>query len=239
MKRSIEKGKLYLIPGPLGEGGLSAIPDLAQTITNDLKDFIVEREKTARAILKRFKYPHSFDDANLYPIDKRTTLEEIFGYVQLMVNGKSVGLLSEAGAPCVADPGAQVVDLAHQYGIKVIPLVGPCSILLALMASGMQGQSFTFWGYLPIDSRARKQKILQLEQLSTQQDQTQIFIETPYRNHKLLDDIKASCRHDTRLCVACNLTLPNEHIVSQPIAKWKKTKYNFHKKPAVFLLYHS
>ena len=230
------QGKLYLIPTPLGYGTTETLPEYIKPIIYALSNFIVEKEKSARGFLKSIQYPKPFDSLELHPLNKRTTLNEVHQYILKINEGTSMGLLSEAGLPCIGDPGAQAVELAHQYNIKVVPLVGPSSILLALMASGMNGQNFAFNGYLPVKSYERKKKVSALEQLSVKNRQTQIFIETPYRNKQLLEDILESCKADTRLCIACNLTLPDQFIKTQPIEKWKSTKYDFHKKPAVFLL---
>ena len=234
MKKS--KGKLYLIPTPLGDGVTKTLPEYIKPVTYSLTNFIVEKEKTARGFLKSIQYPVPFESVELHPLNKRTTLDEALHYVQKIADGTSMGLLSDAGLPCIGDPGAQVVELAHQYDITVVPLVGPSSILLALIASGMNGQNFAFNGYLPIKSHERKKRVSDLEQLSFKNQQTQIFIETPYRNKQLLEDILESCKQDTRLCIACNLTLSDEFVKTLPIEKWKKVKYDFHKKQAVFLL---
>ena len=227
---------LYLVPSPLGDSYL-AIPEYIKQIIYPLKHFIVENQKTARRILKHLGYPHSFDEVQFYPLDKQTTQDDLFDYVQELHAGTSMGLLSEAGCPCVADPGAKVVELAHSFKIKVVPLVGPSSIMLALMASGMSGQRFSFWGYLPIDKSERRKELLLLEMLSLKNKQTQIFIETPYRNHQLLEDIIKYCKKSTMLCTATNLTLSNEKIVSLPVSEWKNKKVDLRKQPTVFLIY--
>jgi 16S rRNA (cytidine1402-2'-O)-methyltransferase len=157
--------------------------------------------------------------------------------MKALLAGEDVALMSEAGCPGIADPGAEIVALAHKNNIQVVPLTGPSSILLALMASGFNGQSFTFHGYLPIDKLQRAKRLKELESLSERLNQTQIFIETPFRNNQLLDEVLKSCSSKTRLCVACNLTAPDEQIISRPVEQWRKTKVDFHKKPAIFLLF--
>lgn len=232
-------GTLYLIPVPLAANatGASFTPYLSETI-NQVSEYIVENEKTARRFLKEagLQTPQSeltIHDYGKYSRDKEIVKEF---YVGLMA-GKDVGLMSEAGCPGVADPGADIVAEAHRRGIKVVPLVGPNSIILALMASGFSGQSFTFHGYLPIDKVARSQSIKTLEKAAKTNKQTQIFIETPFRNNPMLEEILRSCSDETLLCVACNLTGEDELIISEPIRLWKKRKIDLHKKPAIFLLF--
>lgn len=232
-----QKGKLYLIPTSLGEGGLKVLPEYIKPIINQLDHFIVEQEKTARRFLKAFGYEHSLDALTLLPLNKHTDVDAPIEYIMPLLRGTSMGLLSEAGMPAVADPGSLVVELAHQNDIKVVPLVGPSSIILALAASGMNGQSFAFWGYLPFKSPERKAKLQQLERTSLRDNQTQIFIETPFRNNQLLEDILAACRPETRICVACDLTLPTESITTKTVAEWKQRKRDYNKRPAIMLLY--
>jgi 16S rRNA (cytidine1402-2'-O)-methyltransferase len=174
-----------------------------------------------------------------YELNKHTDESEVFSYLYDISNGKSVGLLSEAGTPCIADPGASVVKIAHELGMKIIPLVGPNSIILSLMASGFNGQNFTFHGYLPIDKNELAKKLKTIEQSAYKADQTQIFIETPYRNNQLFTSILKICSPQTLLCVATDLTLTTETVNTFSISEWKKKKPDFHKKPTIFLIYRS
>ena len=229
-------GTLYLIPVPLADNASakSFTPYLTDTI-NQINEYIVENSKTARRFLKEagLQTPQSELIVHDYGKHNRDNLSEFFTG---LLNGKNVGLMSEAGCPGVADPGAEIVAYAHQKGIKVVPLVGPSSILLALMASGFNGQSFTFHGYLPIDKVQRSQKIKELENLSETNNQTQIFIETPFRNNPMLEEILRSCKPQTKLCIACNLTAEDEMVQTKSIAEWNKHVPDLHKKPAIFLL---
>ncbi|TWJ03237.1 16S rRNA (cytidine1402-2'-O)-methyltransferase [Mucilaginibacter frigoritolerans] len=232
-------GTLYLIPVPLAEEAAvkSFTPYLVDTI-NSIKEYIVENEKTARRFLKEagLKTPQSELIVHDYGKHNRETgTAEFFKGLQA---GNSVGLMSEAGCPGIADPGAEIVEKAHKMGIKVVPLVGPSSILLALMASGFNGQSFTFYGYLPIDKVLRTKKIKELESIAERQDQTQIFIETPFRNNSLLDDILKTANPKTRLCIACDLTAATELVQTKTIADWQKKVPELHKRPCIFLLFH-
>lgn len=233
-----KQGILFLIPTFLSENTADKYltGELLQVL-NHTKTYVVENEKTARKFLKEagIKIPQS--ELVLYPYGKHqqeTQLSEVF---KILENGENVGLMSEAGCPAIADPGAEVVKLAHQKGITVHPLIGASSILLALMSSGFNGQSFSFWGYLPIDKADRKRKIKDLELLSEKFHQTQIFIETPFRNQALLDDLLNHCSLNTQLCVAYNLTSSTEFIKSATILEWKKIKMDFQKEPCIFLIY--
>lgn len=232
------KGKLYLIPALLGDSQPNySIPSGLLNIINSLDEFIVENERTARRYLKSLGYEKPLQELILHPLNKHTELEEIPSFLKNAETGKNIGLLSEAGTPAIADPGADIVTIAHTKGIQVIPLVGPSSILLSLMASGFNGQNFAFVGYLPIDKKQRVNKIKELERRVYLEDQTQIFIETPYRNNQMIKDLVNSCKPETKLCVACDLTLDNELVISKPINSWKKTQPDIHKRPAVFLIY--
>lgn len=235
----MEKGKIYLIPTTLGENARIeyAIPAFVSEIVNSIEHYIVENEKTARHYLKKLKIEKPLQELQLYPLNKFTPIEDVPGYLKPALDGKPIGLISEAGCPGIADPGADIVKLAHELGIKVVPLVGPSSILLALIASGLNGQNFAFHGYLPIEARERVKKIKELENNSRQQNQTQIFIETPYRNDKLYADIIASCNNETLLCIAADITLRSEQISTHPVSYWKKKKPVLHKRPVVFLLH--
>src|SRR3954464_2020660 len=200
------KGILYLIPTTLGDTAETAdvIPVKITSIINQIDEYIVENEKSARHYLKKVGIQKPLQEVILHPLNQHTPLQEISGYLKAIEEGKNIGVISEAGCPGVADPGAEVVAIAHERNIKVIPLVGPSSILLSLMASGFNGQSFTFHGYLPIDKLQRANKIKELEALSERHNQTQLFIETPFRNNPMLEEILKSCNPQTRLCIACN-----------------------------------
>lgn len=232
------KGRLYLVPTPLGGSGLaSVLPIGVQQRLSAIKYFVVEHPKTARHFLKQVAGLPPLPSLELLELNEHTTAEALPELLAPLLNGQDVGLLSEAGCPAVADPGAALVRLAHQHGIQVVPLVGPSAILLALMASGLNGQRFCFHGYLPVAQDLRNQKILQLEKHSREQDETQIFIETPYRNLRLLEALLQHCHPQTHLCVARNLTLVDEHISTRTIGEWRQNGLpDIHKQPAVFLL---
>lgn len=237
MTNSSEYGKLYLIPVGLGDSSEDAIfPPLNKKIINEIDDFIVENEKSARRFIKQILPEKSQPALRLKALNKFTDPVAIISFLDPAKEGKNMGLLSEAGCPGVADPGAEIVKLAHQFGIHVVPLVGPSSILLAMMASGMNGQSFTFHGYLPIDKKERKNEIRQLERISAEKNQAQLFIETPYRNVKFLEDLTQILHPATRICVACDLTLPSEFIKTATASEWKKIKADLHKRPAIFII---
>ncbi len=231
------KGKLYLIPTTLGDmEPLEVMPLSVKKTIEHLDYFIVEGEKSARRFIKKITPSKPQASLQIRSIDKYSNDLEVQNYLDICDKGISVGLLSEAGVPAVADPGSAIVSLAHKKGIQVIPLVGPSSILLALMASGMNGQSFAFNGYLPIDKSERKRTIKSLEHLSRDKQQTQIFIETPYRNEKMLDDLRAVLQSQTQVCVACDITLPSEYIKTFTVKEWKTQKVNLHKRPAIFII---
>jgi 16S rRNA (cytidine1402-2'-O)-methyltransferase len=234
------KGKLYLIPTTLGDNEpLDVLPLLVKKIIEDTDTFIVENEKTARRFIKRICPEKSQPSLKLFPLNKFTEASELPSFLNPCLNGINVGLLSEAGCPGVADPGADVVKIAHDKDITVVPLVGPSSILMAIMSSGMNGQSFAFNGYLPIDKGERKSEIKRLERLSFEHNQSQIFIETPYRNNKLLEDLSSSLENNTDVCVACDITLPTEFIKTQTANAWKKNKVDLHKRPTIFIIHKS
>lgn len=237
MSDSTKYGKLYLIPVGLGDSSENAIfPPLNKEIINTIDDFIVENEKSARRFIKQILPKKSQPELRLKALNKFTDPAEIVNFLDPAKEGKNIGLLSEAGCPGVADPGAEIVKLSHQFGIQVVPLVGPSSILLAMMASGMNGQSFTFHGYLPIDKKERKNELRQLERISSEKNQAQIFIETPYRNMKFLEDLTQILHPATRICVACDLTLPSEFIKTATASEWKKINADLHKRPAIFII---
>ena len=230
-------GKLFLIPSPLGDGEIeSVIPKGTLEILHTLNFFIVEELRTARRYLKKSGIKTPIEELTLFELNEHTPETDIPALLQPILEGNNIGLLSEAGVPAVADPGANLIELAHRKHIEVIPLVGPSSLLLALMASGLNGQSFTFVGYLPVKSIERQQRIRQLEKRSIAEQQTQIFIETPYRNNPLLNDLLTSCAPHTLLCIAANITMPDAYIHTQTISEWKKTKLDINKKPCIFLI---
>lgn len=231
------KGTLYLIPAPLGEGPLeTAIPSQNIEIISRLKWFIVEEIRTARRFIKKTNPQIVPDELHFLVFNEHTPKEDLTAFLEPLLAGNDVGLLSEAGLPCIADPGSLVTDAAHQKGIIIKPLTGPSSLMLALMASGMNGQNFTFHGYLPVDKAQRSRKIKEIEQVILSTGQTQIFIEAPYRNLQLLESlIQHGARH-LKLCIAADLTTPSEWIGVKTLEQWKKNLPDIHKKPAVFVL---
>jgi 16S rRNA (cytidine1402-2'-O)-methyltransferase len=235
----IDRGNLYLIPTPIGNNEpLEVLPLSVKKTVIELNEFVVENEKSARAFLKRIGIKTPQDKLRFHVLNKYTDPEELIHFLDACDMGNDIGLLSEAGCPAVADPGAEIVSMAHRKEIKVIPLVGPSSIVLALMASGMNGQSFAFNGYLPIEGKARKRAIVDLEKRSVRFDQTQLFIETPYRNKKILDDLLSYLHPDTKLCVALDLNSVDEEVITRRVADWKKEKKpEIDKRPAIFLIH--
>jgi 16S rRNA (cytidine1402-2'-O)-methyltransferase len=230
------RGKLYLIPSVLGEGKVNnVIPAGIIDIIKTIKYFIVEKPRTARRFLVELGIKPPFDNLTFYTLDEHTRQDELESFLDPIPEA-NIGLLSEAGVPCVADPGEKIVRLAHLKNISVIPLVGPSSVLLALMASGLNGQNFAFNGYLPIQRNQRITKIKQLEARSFNENQSQIFIETPYRNNQVFKDIISSCSQVTQLCIATNLTLPDEQVRTLTIYEWKKQQVDLNRKPTVFIL---
>jgi 16S rRNA (cytidine1402-2'-O)-methyltransferase len=232
------KGTLYLIPVPLSENADQQISlPLHSEIINSVKPYIVENEKTARRWLKLMGLKTPQSELIMHVYGKHSEKQDYPFYFKELEAGQDVGLMSEAGCPAVADPGSDIVAEAHRRNIKVCPLVGPNSILLALMASGFNGQSFTFHGYLPIDKADRAKRIKELENISIRNKQTQLFIETPFRNNQMLEEILRTCDPLTELCIACDLTSANEQIISMPVSKWRQLKIDLHKRPAIFLLF--
>jgi len=230
-------GTLYFIPVTLGADNISSVlpPDVVN-IAHTLDEFIVENEKTARHFLSTIKHPKPIRDILLKTLNEHTTDKDLPALLNALNAGKNVGLMSEAGCPGIADPGAKLAALAHQKGIRVAPLVGPSSILLSLMASGLNGQRFTFLGYIAADKNSRITQLKEIEKKARLQE-TQIFIETPYRNQHMLEDILANCNGETRLCIACNISLPDEYIVTKRVKDWKQNPLpDLHKKPTVFLI---
>jgi 16S rRNA (cytidine1402-2'-O)-methyltransferase len=234
----LSAGVLYLIPVTLGDDNIAkALPPDVVSIAQKLDTFVVENEKTARRMLGLIKTVKPVRELTLLTLNEHSTEKELPALLAPLLAGKDVGLMSEAGCPGIADPGAKLAELAHRKGIRVAPLVGPSSILLGLMASGFNGQRFTFLGYLPSEKAARVQKLKEIEKASQKNHETQIFIETPYRNQHMLEDILANCHPETRLCVACNISLATESIVSKPISAWRSSALpDLHKQPCVFLL---
>ena len=241
--KSNSLGKLYLIPITLSNPGeTTVVPEdvLPQTIkrTIDFVDYyIVENEKTARKFIKSIHPEKKQPDLKISVLNKHTDFAEHNEFIQPLLRGENIGLMSESGCPGVADPGAVIVKLAHEKGIQVVPLVGPSSILLALMASGMNGQSFAFNGYLPIDKNDKKQALKNFERLSQDKNQSQLFIETPYRNNKLMEDLLQILQPSTYLCVACDITLPTEYIKTKTVNEWKKEKADLHNRPCIFIIH--
>jgi len=233
------KGNLYLIPTPLSGELLSLVlPEGTLTVIRRLKVFIVEEVRTARRFLIKAGITTPIDDLQLMVLNEHSQVTDLHNYLESALNGMDIGLLSEAGTPCVADPGSVIVRQAHDLGIRTIPLTGPSSILLALMASGFNGQNFTFHGYLPADKNLRIKRIREIEKIITERDQTQIFIETPYRNLQLFESIIQTCKGQTQLCLASDITGNEEMIRTMSIADWRKIKPDIHKKPTIFLLFH-
>jgi 16S rRNA (cytidine1402-2'-O)-methyltransferase len=234
----MKKGTLYLVPVPLAENATAKTftPYLVDTI-NEIDTYIVENEKTARKFLKEAGLKRPQSELVIHDYGKHKRAASLVPYFKELMTGKDVGLMSEAGCPGIADPGADIVAEAHHRGINVVPLVGPNSILLALMASGFNGQSFTFHGYLPIDKVERGKRIKELEQIAEKQKQTQLFMETPFRNNSLLEDVLKSAAPQTLLCIACDLTAETEFIKTMSIGQWRQEKIDLHKRPCIFLLY--
>lgn len=233
----MKPGLLYLVPAPLGEGDVSGvIPEKIKAVISKLDTFIAENPKTARHYLKQLGVSLPLQQIHFLALNEHTPAEQLESLLQPLLAGKDVGLMSEAGCPAVADPGADLIRLAHARNIRVVPLVGPSSLLLALMASGLNGQCFAFLGYLPRNKGERAAKIREIEKDSRSRRQTQIFIEAPYRNQQLLLDILDACDQDTLLCLATELTLATEAIKTMTIGAWRKDAPDINKRPTVFLL---
>lgn len=242
MSTQLSSGKLFLIPCTLSNPGeiemnpMDVLPNQVKTCIEQLDYFIVEHSKSARKFIKSIAPEKKQADLILFELNKHTQSEEIREMIQPLLEGKNVGIISEAGCPGIADPGAVIVDLAHKKNIPVIPLVGPSSILLALMGSGMNGQSFAFNGYLPIDKNDKKMALKNLEKLSSEKNQAQLFMETPYRNNKFLEDILNTLNGNTKLCIACDITLSTEFIKTKTVNDWKKNKVDLHNRPCIFVI---
>ena len=231
-------GKLYLIPTTLGDNEpLEVLPISVKKVVERINHYIVENEKSARRFIKKMTPRKSQSSLHIDVLDKFTDELESRDYLDVCLRGIDVGLVSEAGVPAIADPGALIVQLAHKKNIKVVPMVGPSSITMAMMSSGLNGQNFAFNGYLPIDKGERKKSIKQLEKLSLEKDQSQLFIETPYRNEKMLADLLQTLSVNTQLCIAVDISLATEYIKTQSVKNWKLEKVNLHKRPAIFIIH--
>lgn len=229
---------LYLIPVTLGDTAVERVlPPFNKEIVLLIKHFIVEDVRSARRFLKKVDSRIDIDALTFYPLNKHTSPEALSGYLQPLIDGLPVGVVSEAGCPAIADPGADVVAIAQRKGLKVVPLVGPSSILLAVMGSGFSGQSFAFHGYLPIEAGERARKLKLLEQRAQTENQTQLFIETPYRNNKMVEEILTNCRPQTKLCIAANLTCADEYIKTRTVKEWRGHVPDLSKIPCIFLLF--
>lgn len=229
---------LYLIPVTLGESTIERVlPPFNKDVILTIKHFIVENIRSARRFLKKVDNNINIDELTFYELNKHTKAEQISDYLQPISKGLNVGIISEAGCPAIADPGSDIVAIAQRKNYKIVPLIGPSSILLSLMASGFNGQGFAFQGYLPVDSSERIKKLKQLEHFIHHDHQTQIFIETPYRNQKLVEDIVKNCTPSTKLCIAMNITLENEYIKALPVKEWAKKMPDMAKQLCIFLLY--
>jgi 16S rRNA (cytidine1402-2'-O)-methyltransferase len=235
---SVAPGTLFLIPTGLGSGDVAALvpPVTLQTI-HRLEQFVVENPKTARAFLKSIAHPRPLQSLRMETLDEHTASDRASALLRPLLEGADCGLLSEAGCPAIADPGAALVRAAHASGIRVVPLVGPSALLLALMSSGLNGQQFAFHGYIPVERAARERRLRELEAESGQKRLTQLFIEAPYRNEALFDAIVATCRPDTLLCLATDLTLETESVRTAPVSEWKNARPELNRRPTVFLLY--
>lgn len=229
---------LYLLPVTLGDTPVEKVlPSYNREIILQIRHFIVEDVRSARRFLKKVDRDINIDELTFYPLNKHTSPEAISGYLKPLQEGNSMGVISEAGCPAVADPGADVVAIAQRKNLKVVPLVGPSSIILSVMGSGFNGQSFAFHGYLPIEPGERQKRLKELEQRVYSEHQTQLFIETPYRNNKMLEDILKACRPQTELCVAANITCEGEYIKTKTVQEWKGHLPDLSKIPCIFLIY--
>lgn len=229
---------LYLLPTGLSDAApVDVIPSLNIELLGGLRHFIVENIRTARRWIRRCEPSFSFDSVEFYELNQHTSPGEAHSMLEPLRRGVPMGVMSEAGCPAVADPGADVVSIAQREGLKVVPLVGPSSIMMGLMGSGFNGQSFCFHGYLPIDEKERRKELQRLERESEREGRTQIFIETPYRNNRLLSLLGETLMPDTLVCVACDITSPTESILTKSAAAWRKVDYDYSKRPAIFLIY--
>lgn len=229
---------LYLLPVTLGDTPVDKVlPAYNREVIRGIKHFIVEDVRSARRFLKKVDAEINIDELTFYPLNKHTSSEEVSGYLKPLEEGAPMGVISEAGCPAVADPGADVVAIAQRKNLRVVPLVGPSSILLSVMGSGFNGQSFAFHGYLPIEPGERTKRLKELESRIYTESQTQLFIETPYRNNKMAEEILRTCRPQTKLCIAANLTCDGEYIRTKSVKEWKGKLPDLNKIPCIFLLY--
>lgn len=229
---------LYLLPVTLGDTPVEQVlPAYNKEIILGIKHFIVEDVRSARRFLKKVEASINIDELTFYPLNKHTSPDDLSGYLKPLQKGHSMGVISEAGCPAVADPGADVVAMAQRKNLKVVPLVGPSSIILSVMGSGFNGQSFAFHGYLPIEAADRIKRLKELEGRIYSENQTQLFIETPYRNNKMMEDIVKTCRPQTKLCIAANITCEGEYIHTKTIREWKGHLPDLTKVPCIFLIY--
>lgn len=229
---------LYLLPVTLGETSIEKVlPSYNKEIILGIKHFIVEDVRSARRFLKKVDCDINIDELSFYPLNKHTSPEDISSYLEPLIAGNSMGVISEAGCPAVADPGADVVAIAQRRNLRVVPLVGPSSIILSVMGSGFNGQSFAFHGYLPIEPSERQRRLKELELRIYSEHQTQIFIETPYRNNKMMEDVLKACRPQTKLCIAANITCEGEYIKTRTVKEWKGKLPDLTKVPCIFLIY--
>lgn len=233
------KAALYLIPVNISDAPLDdVIPSGNLSVVKGIRHLIVENIRTARRFLKRWDKSFDIDSIHFYELNGHTDMRDVSAYLDPLRKGEAVGVMSEAGCPAVADPGSAVVEIAQREGLKVIPMVGPSSILMSLMASGFNGQGFAFNGYLPIDDKERLRALRELENIAAKRGQTQIFIETPYRNNRMVKFLAENLRQDTLLCVACDISDPEkESILTRRASAWKKSSYDYDKRPAIFLIH--
>ncbi|WP_422348238.1 SAM-dependent methyltransferase [Flagellimonas sp.] len=236
-KPGLVLGKVYLIPTTLGDNApLEVLPISIKRTIENINHYVVENEKTARHFIKKVSPSKPQPSLHIETLNKYTDPAVIPSYLDPCISGHNIGILSEAGCPGIADPGASVIKVAHERRIQVVPLVGPSSILMAMMSSGMNGQNFAFNGYLPIDAPERKSKLKQLERLSRDSGQSQIFMETPYRNSKLLLELTKTLQKQTRLCIATDITLPTEFIQTKSVHEWSEMKIDLNKRPTIFII---
>ena len=229
---------LYLFPTPIADIDIShSLPAINSELLKECDSFVVEQVRTARRFLRKAGYDKNFDEVEFFELNEHTQASEISAFLQPLREGRNLGLMSEAGLPCIADPGAKVVELAQKEGFKVCPLIGPSSLLMSLMASGFNGQNFAFVGYLPIEKSQRSKRLKELESLAYKISQTQIFIEAPYRNNQMLQAIKESFNANTMICVGVDIGLSTQEIITKSVAQWKKSNIDLNKRNTVFLIY--
>ena len=232
----LNKGKIYLIPSFIGNEEIDNMPYMIVDHIKKINIFIVENIRSCRRYIKKIYPEKNIDNTTLYSMGKHDSLSTSEVILKHTLKGEDIGVISEAGMPCIADPGANIVKYAHEFEIDVVPLIGPSSIILALMGSGMNGQNFCFKGYLPVNKHERKKTLHSIENIAIRTGQTQIFMETPYRNNQLLQSIIKNCRNETKLCIASNITLASQKIKTRSISEWKNIEIDLHKKPTIFLI---